>query len=95
MTVQPATKVQSAVSSPGTQQVGPLLLVVLALLAMVAPLATDLYLPAFPRMTGDLATDATGVQMSPHKFPQSDTEDPLVGQGSADQSPHQRNACGD
>ena len=30
------------------------LLLVLALLSAVAPFATDLYLPAFPAMTGDL-----------------------------------------
>ncbi|WP_201308779.1 Bcr/CflA family efflux MFS transporter [Puerhibacterium puerhi] len=42
----------------------PGLLVVLALLSALAPFATDLYLPAFPRMTVDLATDATQVQLT-------------------------------
>jgi DHA1 family bicyclomycin/chloramphenicol resistance-like MFS transporter len=40
------------------------LLVVLALLSALAPFATDLYLPAFPRMTVDLATDAAQVQLT-------------------------------
>ena len=40
------------------------LLVTLALLAAAAPFAMDLYLPAFPAMVTDLATTATGVQLS-------------------------------
>ena len=40
------------------------LLVVLALLAAVAPFATDLYLSAFPRMADDLQTDATSIQLT-------------------------------
>lgn len=40
------------------------LLVVLALLSVIAPFATDLYLPAFPTMTTDLDTSATGVQLT-------------------------------
>ncbi|MFP3713480.1 multidrug effflux MFS transporter [Puerhibacterium sp. TATVAM-FAB25] len=44
--------------------VTPGLLVVLALLSALAPFATDLYLPAFPRMTVDLATDAAQVQLT-------------------------------
>lgn len=37
---------------------------VLALLSFVMPLATDMYLPAFPRMARDLGTDASGVQLT-------------------------------
>ncbi|WP_432492873.1 multidrug effflux MFS transporter [Kineococcus auxinigenes] len=40
------------------------LLLVLALLFAIAPFATDLYLAAFPRMTADLGTDETGVQLT-------------------------------
>lgn len=40
------------------------LLATLALLAAAAPLATDLYLPAFPQMVDNLSTTATGVQVS-------------------------------
>jgi DHA1 family bicyclomycin/chloramphenicol resistance-like MFS transporter len=40
------------------------LLVVVALLAAVAPFATDIYLPAFPAMTGDLGASASGVQLT-------------------------------
>jgi DHA1 family bicyclomycin/chloramphenicol resistance-like MFS transporter len=40
------------------------LLFILALLSAVAPFATDLYLPAFPAITDDFATDATGVQLT-------------------------------
>ncbi|MBF6044384.1 Bcr/CflA family efflux MFS transporter [Streptomyces sp. NRRL B-1677] len=34
------------------------------LLSFVTPLATDMYLPAFPQMTGDLGADASGVQLT-------------------------------
>ncbi len=40
------------------------LLLPLALLASIAPFATDLYLPAFPDMVTDLATTEAGVQLS-------------------------------
>jgi DHA1 family bicyclomycin/chloramphenicol resistance-like MFS transporter len=40
------------------------LLVVLALLAALAPFATDMYLPAFPAMTVDLGASATQVQLT-------------------------------
>lgn len=44
--------------------IGAGLLLVLALLSALAPFATDLYLPAFPRMTNDLAASATAVQLT-------------------------------
>ncbi|WP_036320307.1 multidrug effflux MFS transporter [Microbacterium indicum] len=44
--------------------IGAGLLLVLALLQAVTPFATDLYLPAFPAMTADLSTSATGVQLT-------------------------------
>lgn len=47
-----------------TGRVRPALIVTLALLAAVAPFATDLYLPAFPQMVQELHTSATGVQLS-------------------------------
>lgn len=55
-----------ASASPGTDRpaITLPLLATLALLAAAAPFATDLYLPAFPQMVGDLATSATGVQLS-------------------------------
>jgi DHA1 family bicyclomycin/chloramphenicol resistance-like MFS transporter len=40
------------------------LLLTLALLAAAAPVATDLYLPAFPRIAAALGTGAAGVQVS-------------------------------
>src|SRR3954447_24425662 len=40
------------------------LLLVLASLAAVAPVATDLYLPGFPAMGDDLGADASGVQLT-------------------------------
>ncbi|RYP84027.1 Bcr/CflA family efflux MFS transporter [Nocardioides guangzhouensis] len=40
------------------------LLLTLALLAAFAPIATDLYLPGFPAMAGDLGSDASGVQLT-------------------------------
>lgn len=44
------------------------LLVVLASLAAVAPVATDLYLPGFPAMATALGTDASGVQLTLTSF---------------------------
>ncbi|MGY5763977.1 multidrug effflux MFS transporter [Brachybacterium sp. DNPG3] len=40
------------------------LLAILGLLSAAAPLATDLYLPAFPEMTTDLGTGASQVQLT-------------------------------
>jgi DHA1 family bicyclomycin/chloramphenicol resistance-like MFS transporter len=40
------------------------LLVVIALLAALAPFAIDVYLPAFPAMTSDLGASASGVQLT-------------------------------
>ncbi|MFI9236982.1 MFS transporter [Streptomyces sp. NPDC053079] len=51
----------------------PLMTAALVLLAFVMPRATDMYLPAFPQMTGDLHTDASGVQLTLTAF--------LVGMG--------------
>ncbi|MGW5862650.1 multidrug effflux MFS transporter [Streptomyces sp. NPDC055239] len=42
----------------------PLLTAALALLSFIGPLSTDMYLPAFPRMAGELHTDASGVQLT-------------------------------
>ncbi|MGW6059371.1 multidrug effflux MFS transporter [Streptomyces sp. NPDC055189] len=42
----------------------PLLTAALALLSFIGPLSTDMYLPAFPRMAGELRTDASGVQLT-------------------------------
>ena len=44
------------------------LLVVLALLGALAPFATDLYLPAFPRMTDELSASPTAVQLTLTSF---------------------------
>ncbi len=44
--------------------ISPWLLLVLALLNAVAPVATDLYLPAFPEMTAELQASATAVQLT-------------------------------
>lgn len=49
---------------PTANRIGTRLLLVLALLAAVAPFATDLYLSAFPRMAVDLRTDATSIQLT-------------------------------
>lgn len=48
---------------PGRHIAIPLLLT-LAMLAAFSPMATDLYLPGFPDMVGDLGTDASGVQLT-------------------------------
>ncbi|WP_066934379.1 multidrug effflux MFS transporter [Microtetraspora fusca] len=45
-------------------RVRPALLLALALLSAVAPLATDMYLPAFTSMAADLGTDAAALQLT-------------------------------
>ncbi len=55
---------QPARPSGDAPEINASLLITLALLAASAPFAMDLYLPAFPSMVSDLATTATGVQLS-------------------------------
>ena len=55
---------RAASTTAATQPIGPLLLLVLALLSAVAPLGIDLYLPAFPEMAAELATSATAIQLT-------------------------------
>lgn len=43
---------------------GPALIGALGLLSMVAPLATDMYLPGFPLVSGDLQTSQASVQLT-------------------------------
>ncbi|MFI7013139.1 multidrug effflux MFS transporter [Streptomyces sp. NPDC050164] len=51
-------------STGAAQKPAALLTATLALLSFVLPLATDMYLPAFPAMADDLGTDASGVQLT-------------------------------
>lgn len=53
---------------PGSQAPTVLLIGLLALLSAVSPLATDMYLPAFPDIAGDLGTTASGVQLTLTSF---------------------------
>lgn len=52
------------VATHARPRLGAALIVTLALLSAIAPFATDLYLSAFPAMTDELSTSATGVQLS-------------------------------
>ncbi|MDR1711260.1 MAG: multidrug effflux MFS transporter [Propionibacteriaceae bacterium] len=54
---------EAATAAPAKKVTGALL-ITLALLSAVAPLATDLYLSAFPQMVESLSTTASGVQLS-------------------------------
>ncbi|MEU6525253.1 multidrug effflux MFS transporter [Streptomyces sp. NPDC046924] len=54
---------QTASASPAVT-----LTATLALLSFVMPLATDMYLPAFPRMADELNTNASGVQFTLTSF---------------------------
>jgi len=58
--------IRAHAAPPTTRQQGITtgLLLVLGLLSAVAPFATDLYLPAFPQMTGELQASATTVQLT-------------------------------
>ncbi|MEJ6489046.1 multidrug effflux MFS transporter [Leucobacter sp. USCH14] len=60
----PALPTHSSDPTAQSRALGPALLVVLGLLAAVAPFGIDLYLPAFPAIAGDLGTNATGVQLT-------------------------------
>ncbi|TCK27534.1 multidrug effflux MFS transporter [Pseudonocardia endophytica] len=51
-------------AEPETRTPGVLWICVLALLTAVAPLATDMYLPALPELAADLGTTASAVQLS-------------------------------
>ena len=55
---------QPTSAPPTTGRVGLPLVVVLAALAAVAPIATDLYLPGFPAIGAELDATASGVQLS-------------------------------
>ena len=57
------TPVVTATTHPRTSVRWPLL-IVLATLAAVAPVATDLYLPGFPAMGDELGASASGVQLT-------------------------------
>ncbi len=55
---------RSDASAVASRPLGGILVVVLALLTAVAPLATDMYLPAFPEMAGELGTSASSIQLT-------------------------------
>jgi DHA1 family bicyclomycin/chloramphenicol resistance-like MFS transporter len=61
-----ARRVQQGAASDGPLAAPPTtsLIVVLALLTTIAPLATDAYLPAFPRMSDDLGASASSIQLT-------------------------------
>jgi DHA1 family bicyclomycin/chloramphenicol resistance-like MFS transporter len=61
---KPAPSTSAPIAREGRPGITPGLLVVLALLSAIAPIGTDLYLPAFTQMTGDLDASATEVQLS-------------------------------
>jgi DHA1 family bicyclomycin/chloramphenicol resistance-like MFS transporter len=70
----PARCLTAAVSTapaPAAGSVNPIgwpLLIVLAALAAVAPIATDLYLPGFPELQAELGASASGVQLTLTSF---------------------------
>ncbi|MGW0615852.1 multidrug effflux MFS transporter [Streptomyces sp. NPDC002788] len=63
MSTSPPGQAQSSSASPAVT-----LTATLALLSFVMPLATDMYLPAFPRMADELGTNASGVQLTLTSF---------------------------
>ncbi len=64
MTIDVTARERRELAPATTSRIDRPLLLTLALLAAVAPLATDLYLPAFPKMAMDLGTDETGAQLT-------------------------------
>ncbi|MFD8597095.1 multidrug effflux MFS transporter [Kitasatospora sp. NPDC059646] len=69
MSTLPGARVPNAQAVPAVT-----LTATLALLSFLMPLATDMYLPAFPRMIGELGTTASGVQSTLTAF--------LIGSGA-------------
>lgn len=69
-----ASTAPAAAPTGERSRITPAMLITLALLASIAPFATDLYLSAFPAMMSDLSTTASGVQFSLTAF--------LVGAGA-------------
>ncbi|WP_062464088.1 multidrug effflux MFS transporter [Demequina soli] len=59
-----AASPRSQAAATASAGIPAVLLAVLGLLSAIAPFATDLYLPAFPRMAEDLGTGATAVQLT-------------------------------
>jgi DHA1 family bicyclomycin/chloramphenicol resistance-like MFS transporter len=64
--VDQARRADAGAASPEALAAPPTtsLIVVLALLTTIAPLATDAYLPAFPRMSDDLGASASSIQLT-------------------------------
>lgn len=54
----------TTLSPPAQRSPAIVLTTTLALLSFVTPLATDMYLPAFPRMATEFGTNASGVQLT-------------------------------
>lgn len=64
MTEPAAPNAPTGASATPGRAVPYLLTAALALLSFVVPLATDMYLPAFPELARELHTDASGVQLT-------------------------------
>jgi DHA1 family bicyclomycin/chloramphenicol resistance-like MFS transporter len=64
--VEQARRAGASAASPPALAAPPTasLIVVLALLTTIAPLATDAYLPGFPRMSDDLRVSASSIQLT-------------------------------
>jgi len=60
----PAATLPASVGSPDHARLTSALVTTVVLLTAIAPLATDMYVPAFPRVAGDLSTTATQVQLT-------------------------------
>ena len=62
--VSSATDTNSTATAPEAKTLAAPTLIALALMSGVAPLSTDLYLPAMPAMVKDLATESATVQLT-------------------------------
>ncbi|WP_432546746.1 multidrug effflux MFS transporter [Kineococcus sp. SYSU DK004] len=61
----PLTAPGASAPGPAAERTVPLrVLLVVALLCSIGPLSIDMYLPAFPAISGDLSTSATAVQLT-------------------------------
>lgn len=79
-----STRVQAGPAA-GTATVPTLLILTLALQSAVPPFATDMYTPAFPRVTADLATSASLVGLTLTTFFLGMALGQLLGGPSSDQ----------
>jgi len=92
--LHPVTDPAASGAEPSSRPVSAALLATVVLLTAIAPLATDMYVPAFPDVAHDLGTTATGVQLTLTTFFAGMAAGQLVGGPVSDQRGRRRPLLG-